>query len=49
MEDGADKTPPPVPPFTRDMLKTLLREVIREESETKGGKAKPGDSSKSGE
>ncbi len=46
MEDGTDKTPPPVPPFTRDMLKSLLREVIREESET--GKEKPGDSSKSG-
>ncbi len=48
MEDGADKTPPPVPPFTRDMLKSLLWEVIREESETKGGTEKPGDSSKSG-
>ncbi len=48
MEDGSDKTSPPVPPFNRDMLKTLLREVIREESE-KGEKGKPGESSGTGE
>ncbi len=48
MDDGSDKTSPPVPPFNRDMLKILLREVIREESEN-GEKEKPGESSGAGE
>ncbi len=48
MEDGSDNTSPPVPPFNWDMLKTLLREVIREDSE-KGEKEKPGESSGTGE
>ncbi len=49
MDEGSDNTPPPAPPFTRDMLKTLLREVIREEGSTKGGKEKLGESSGTGE
>ncbi len=49
MADDSDKTVPPSPPFTRDMLKNLLREVIREESEKGKGKEKPGESSGTGE